>query len=165
MTASGACTLTRALSTRPGATACTVIGTEYSYRFTAGDGRITILASVLTPRSVVFDWLVLRNTGHDTLAAQLWRPPATVQTMLPTANYVLRTTAEIDRLWAHLGCIWTEEGPSRLTDGVVAIRLYRGGTRPSPSAGPCTKTGTSFVAYVTVAGGRITRLIESAGTA
>jgi serine/threonine protein kinase len=154
-----------AARTSAGATACNVAGTEYSYRFTVGNGRITALAAVLTPTSVVFDWLVLRNLGRDTLASQLWRPPATVQTILPTANSVLHAPAEIDRFWAHLGCIWTQEGPSRLAGGVVTIRLYRGGTRPSPTAGPCTKTGTSFLAHVTVAGSRITRLIETAGTA
>jgi serine/threonine protein kinase len=149
--------------TSPGATACEVTGTDYSYRFTASDGRITTLASVMTPRSVVFNWIVLRNTGHDSLSAQLWTPPAKVQTVLPTATFVLRTPGEIERFWASRGCIYTEIGSGRLRDGVLAIRLDRGGTRPSPSAGPCSESGTTFVAHVTVAGSRITRLIETAG--
>jgi hypothetical protein len=149
--------------TSPGATACTVIGTDYSYRFAVSNDRITSLASVMTPRLVVFNWLELRNTGHDSLSAQLWTSPATVQTVLPTATFALRTLAEIERFWAHRGCIYTEEVPGRLRDGVLAIRLSRGGTRPSPSAGPCTETGTTFLAHITIAGSRITRLIETAG--
>ncbi len=150
--------------TSPGATACEVTGTDYSYRFTASDGLITTLASAMTPRSVVFNWIVLRNNGHDSLSAQLWTPPATVRTVLPTATFVLRTPAEIERFWARRGCIYTEMGAGRLRDGVLTIPVYRGGTRPSPSAGPCTESDTSFVAHVTVAGSRITRLIETAGT-
>jgi hypothetical protein len=149
--------------TSPGATACTVIGTDYSYRFAVSNARITRLASVMTPRSVVFNWLVLRNTGHDSLSSQLWTLPATVQTLQPTATFVLRTPAEIQRFWAQRGCIWTEEGPGRLREGVLAIRMYRGGTRPSPSAGTCSETGTTFIAHITVAGAHITRLTEDAG--
>ncbi len=147
----------------PGAEACTAIGTDYSYRFTASDGRITSFASVLTPRSVVLNWLKLRNAGNDSLSAQLWTSPATVRTVLPTATFVLRTPAEIERFWARRGCIWTEEGPGRLRDGVLAVRLLRGGTRPSPGAGPCSQSDTTFVAHETVTGSRITQLIETAG--
>jgi hypothetical protein len=149
--------------TSPGAGACELIGTDYSFRFTASNGRITRLVSALTPRSVVFNWLVLRNAGLDSLSAELWSAPATVKTIMPTGTFVLATSTEIERFWALRGCIWTEQGSGTLRDGVLAVHLYRGGTRPGSSiSGPCSEAGTSFLARVTVSGSRITRLIETA---
>jgi hypothetical protein len=150
--------------TSAGAEACKLIGTEYAYRLTASNGRITRLVSALTPRLVVLNWLVLRNAGRDDLSAQLWTAPATVKTILPTATFVLSSPTEIERFWAQRGCIWTEQGPGRLRDGVLAVPLYRGGTRPGSSiTGPCSQAGTGFVVHVTVTGSRITRLIETTG--
>jgi hypothetical protein len=147
--------------TSPGARACNVIGTRSTYRFTTRSSHITGLASVLTPETTVFDWLVLRNAGNDALSAKLWSAPATIATVRPTATFTLRTASAIEQFWAHRGCIYTEQGDVTLRGAILTVRIARGGTRPSPTVGPCTETGTTFVAHVTVTGRHITKLVET----
>jgi hypothetical protein len=132
-----------------------------TYRFTTRSSHITGLASVLTPETTVFDWLVLRNAGNDALSAKLWSAPATIATVLPTATFTLRTASAIEQFWAHRGCIYTEQGDVTLRGAILTVRIARGGTRPSPTVGPCTETGTTFVAHVTVTGRHITKLVET----
>jgi serine/threonine protein kinase len=159
VTGSAAVAQVTAAAPRPGAKGCTLAGTEYSYQFTVTGGRITSLHSTLTPTMIAIDWVALRNTGNDTLSAQLWAPSGTAHVTDTPGTSHLGSPSEIEKFWAHRGCTWTLAATPALQNGSVRMVLMRSGTRPGHNA--CTETGSKFQATVAFSGGRISQWIES----
>jgi hypothetical protein len=108
---------------------------------------------------IAIDWVALRNTGNDTLSAQLWAPSGTAHVTDTPGTSHLGSPSEIEKFWAHRGCTWTLAATPALQNGSVRMVLMRSGTRPGHNA--CTETGSKFQATVAFSGGRISQWIES----